>query len=131
VPDLDVVRRQMAAARLPGELLASVQEFPQDEVDALLWMVIFHLHTVYLRAPMSGITQPVPLTDRGTAMVIAEAWPDPEDERADYTYWYRKYALNTPYESIDDVRPEHLERVLELRDRLRGEPRVADVRLAP
>ena len=127
-PDLEVLRKRLAIIdKLPSDLLLSVENFPVNDTDGLMWMALFHLHRVFLREPIAGVREIGPLSQRGAAMAIADSWADAEDERSTYMYWYRRYNLETPYESIADVPSKHLTRLRQLQDRLRLEPRVADV----
>jgi len=120
------------------ELLRSVTKGPLTEEDALLWMVLLHTHEIHLRPGVltndsadqgkTGVTVLSPDTQRGAASVIAALWPDRTDsKRCEYTYWYWQYNTMTPYEVLDDVPQDQLERIFELRDALAKDPCVAAV----
>jgi hypothetical protein len=48
-------------------------------------------------------------------------------ERSSYVYWYHQYSGRTPYEVFSDVPDALLPRLIELRDALASDPRVATV----
>jgi hypothetical protein len=113
------------------ELLHDVISAQLTEEDALLWMVLIHTHEIHLRVPMLGdalgVTTLAPATQRQAASVIAALWPDRASQQAEYTFWYREYQLKTPYEDISDVPPHLLARLVQLREALLQDPRVASV----
>lgn len=124
----------MMSQTVPRELLGSVLKGRLTEDDALLWMVLLHTHAIHLRpilqsvngVPGSGEVLPAE-TQRGAAEVIAELWPDRHDERADPSYWYWQFNVRTPYELLNEVPRELRARLLQLRDLLAQDPRVAAV----
>ncbi len=117
------------------DLLKSCLGDRLSESDALLWMVLLHTHTIQVRADAIAGANGIPpsiaaLTQRGAAEVVARVWsemkPD-EVERANYVYWYRLFNTQTPYEVIEDVPEALLPRLVELRDTLMRDSRVAGV----
>jgi hypothetical protein len=113
------------------ELLRDVIGEQLTEEDALLWLVLIHTHEIHLRVPMlgdaPGVTTLAPATQRHAASVIATLWPDRASQQAAYTFWYREYQLKTPYEDISEVPPHQLARLVQLREALLQDPRVASV----
>ncbi len=106
-----------------------------SEGDALLAMVLLHTHAIDLHpgavAGGNGTPSALPaLTQRDAAEVIAALWADlrpSHDAEATTAYWYRQYNIQTPYEVFDDVPDSLKPRLIELRDRLARDPRVAAV----
>jgi hypothetical protein len=122
----DNIHRELVGACTAGRL---------TEADALLWMVLLHTHELHLQPGVMEGADPsltvVPaLTQRGAAAVVADLWADLEgrqDRRSDYTYWYHQYNSRVPYEVVIDV-PESLRpRLIELREALARDSRVASV----
>jgi hypothetical protein len=60
-------------------------------------------------------------------MTVASLWPDRDDERADYLYWYWAWQVRSLPERVQELPPELLLRVMELRNRLASHPEVAAV----
>jgi hypothetical protein len=106
-----------------------------SESDALLWMVLLHTHTIHVRADAIAGANAIPpsfpaLTQRGAAEIVARVWSEmkPQQvERANYVYWYQQFNTQTPYEVIEDVPEALLPRLVELRDTLMRDSRVASV----
>ncbi len=99
------------------------------EDEALLWMVLLHTHAVHLR-PGVVADEPVilhPETQRGAAQVIADLWPNREDERAGYIFWYSLYNTRTPFEVLEAVPRDLMPQLVRLRNTLAQDPRVAAV----
>jgi hypothetical protein len=121
------------------ELLRPYFQAPVRDEDALLWMVLLHNYAIQFRPGTidedwakvqesngEPITIPA-LTQRHAASVVAALWPDRDENRASYEYWYFKYGSKTPYEVIENVPKDMMPRLLELRDKLSKDPRVAAV----
>ncbi|TMQ35476.1 MAG: hypothetical protein E6K70_02000 [Planctomycetota bacterium] len=108
-----------------------VQHFqaPMRDEDALLWMVLLHNYAIQFRpGTIDEDWAKVPaLTQRHAATVLAALWPDRDENRASYEYWYFKYGSKTPYEVIESVPKDMMPRLLELRDKLSKDPRVAAI----
>jgi hypothetical protein len=127
----------MKKATAKEELLRRVIGGGLTEDDALSWMILLHTHQIRLEpgtldgdqgAAHAG--EPPALgaeTQRGAAKVVAALWPDRNDRRADYAYWYSQYNTRTPYEVLSDVPQDRLARVLDFRRALAAEPQVAAV----
>jgi hypothetical protein len=105
------------------------------EADTLLWMVLLHTHQIHLRpevvAGVNGAILDFPaITQRHAAEVAAQLWKElyPADrEKADYTYWYWRYNTETPYEVVEDIPDALRPRLLQLRDLLGRDSRIAAV----
>ena len=121
----------IAIDKIHQELLRGVIGGQLTQEDALLWMVLIHTHEIHLRSPIltdaRGVTKLATATQRHAASVTAALWPDRASQQAEYTFWYREYQLKTPYEDISDVPPHQLARLVQLREALLQDPRVASV----
>jgi hypothetical protein len=121
----------IAMDKVHKELLRGVISGQLTEEDALLWMVLIHTHEIQLQSPMltdaHEVTTLAPATQRHAARVIASLWPDRASQQAEYTFWYREYQIKTPYEDISEVPPHQLARLVQLREALLQDPRVASV----
>jgi hypothetical protein len=122
--------RENAHATLLRDLLG--ERIAED--DALLWMVLLHTHEIHMRpdalaeAWPNGQVAVLPAeTQRGVASIIASLWPDRDDPRAQYVYWYILFNTRTPYETLDAVPDELKRHLLQLRDSLAADPRVIAV----
>lgn len=118
-----------------GEVLKGCWEDNLAESDALLLMLLVHTHKIQLHsggvAGANGDQALLgPLTQREAAAEVAAVWGElhPEDnERCSFSYWYRQFNLQTPYEVMDDVPPPLLPKLLLLREALRRNQRVSSV----
>jgi hypothetical protein len=98
-------------------------------------MVLLHTHAIHLRLDAIAGANGLPssfaaLTQRGAAEVVANVWSElkpQQDQRSKYVYWYWQYNTQTPYEVLEDVPDAVLPRLVELRDALARDPRVARV----
>lgn len=114
------------------DLMASVLTEPLTEEDALLWMTLLHTHEIQLVEPLlddcPGMTTLAAITQRHTADIIADLWPDRQDrERTNYVYWYHTWLITRPAEFLDEVKESDLSRLLQLREQLMREPRIKAV----
>jgi hypothetical protein len=106
VPENDEApAQQLEFQRLPAELMASVLQFPIDDLDVRLWMVLFHTHVLRFRSPIAGVAILAGWTQRVAAVAVADSWPDRSDVRATYAYWYEEYVRRTPYQTFEAVPP--------------------------
>ena len=121
----------IAMDKVHTELLRGVISGQLTREDALLWMVLIHTHEIKLRSPVltdaHGVTTLAAATRRHAASVIAALWPDRASKQSEDTFWYREYQLKTPYEDISDVPSRQLARLVQLREALLQDLRVASV----
>jgi hypothetical protein len=127
----------LTTATAHRELFRDVTPRNLTEEDALLWMVLLHTHQIHLRSDVladgsaesqTGKTTVLPaVTQRVAADVIASLWPEQQDERSRYLYWYSLYNARVPYEVFSDVPPELRLRVSKFRDLIAQDPRVVAV----
>jgi hypothetical protein len=98
-------------------------------------MALLHTHEIRLRPGVvvddgQDLTTFPALTQRGAAAVLADLWADLKDGhdgRLDYAYWYFQYNRRTPYE-VGSAVPDTLRaRLIELREALSRDPRVASL----
>jgi hypothetical protein len=105
---------------------------PLTEDDALALMILIHTHRLKLREPTlgdrPGVTEVAAGTQRGAATIVGDLWPARDDrERTLYAYWYWQFNTRTPYEILDDVPPQWMDRINHFRAILRSHPAVEDL----
>lgn len=110
------------------ELIRANLDAPMTEEDALLWMVLLHTHEIRLRSPLLGdrpkVMSLAAITQRHCSEVMAALWRGQKrSERASSTYWYHRY-LQKGYEAIEDMPPDKVSRLQEIRGRLSTDPRI-------
>lgn len=111
------------------DLIQDRIENKNDERELLLWMVLMHTHQIKLStaclvdAPTVSVIEPA--TQRVAADVIAELWPGRDDkEKKSYAYWYRKYQIEVPYETLADLPSEMTLQIERLRKKVESDSRV-------
>ena len=119
----------MLFQELHRELIRNHINNPRDEDELLLWMMLLHTHKVVLADIRLCDDCHVDFihgaTHRAAAEAIANLWPDQNDERAFYVYWYQKY-LHV-YAGAGSVPTERAAEIDVLRKRLESDPRVKSV----
>jgi hypothetical protein len=107
-----------------------------SEPDALLCMMVLHTHEITMKpgTATSGNGRPLTvipaITQRHAAEVVAALWAEghPDDSlRSSYAYWYHQYNNRPTHELFSDVPESLLPRLIELRDALARDPRVAAI----
>ena len=117
-------------SRLAGPFLGQ----SPNEQDAMALMILFHTHRFRLSAPLDplradrpGVSEVNAITQRDAAAAIAAAWPDRADkDRCDYRFWYWRYNTVTPYETVEEIPPDWLERVQKLKETLLANSSLAE-----
>jgi len=118
---IDTAHAELIRANLVGTL---------TEEDTLLWMTLIHTHRIDFAAPLLSdrptITAIAALTQRGAAETAARLW-EGRRRQLTATDWYHRFLTDAGYECVDDVPPERLSRLTELRDQLLSDPRITAV----
>ena len=81
---------------------------PTDD-EALTLVILLHTHRLNLTEPVSDrpdADQVFALTQRHACDVVAAAWPDARQRgTANSTDLYWRFNMETPFETVDDVKP--------------------------
>jgi len=107
---------------------------PMTAEDALLWMALLHTHEIHFREPLlrdrPTVTHLAPITSRHAADVMAALWRGRKRaERGTSSFWYHEYNEKAGYQIVDNISPDRLHRLQELRDQLATDPRI--LRIVP
>jgi hypothetical protein len=130
-PTLESVISSLAAFAAAGT---------RTERDLLCLMILFHTHSITLKASVlsdrPGVQELAALTQRHVAGIAAEIWRSKRrrkrsenDEREDYVYWYFLFNRAGPFEVMEEVPPDLRDTVLALKSRLLEHPDVAAVEI--
>jgi hypothetical protein len=119
----------MSLNSIHKELIQDYIEDKNNEDELLLWMVLIHTHQIRLSSALlvdaHAVSVIEPATQRVAAGVIAELWPGINDmEKTSYAYWYRKYQLKTPFETLADLPSEKVLQIEKLRRKVESDSRV-------
>jgi YD repeat-containing protein len=103
-----------------------------SDQDVLAWMVLLHTHTIALVDPIindsNGLTDLPAVTKRTAAELAASLWSGQMGtDKSKYEYWYAKYESETPFELVEQIRPEYVLRVTHMKRRLLSDSRVRGV----
>lgn len=108
------------------DLLLAVARFalgasPTDD-EALTLVILLHTHRLNVTEAVSdrpGVDQVFALTQRHACEVVAAAWPDARKRAtANSTDLYWRFNMETPFETVEDVKPPWDARLARTREKV-------------